>query len=137
MKTKLNPKLLTAAVAGILGIAVYAYTSFTGYLAASATNMLPFVGGGIALVCILALLAAGDKLPSVVYDVVLVAAAVALIVGLAQFVLARTSLAADVYFIPVNYPASEETALNISIVGAIGYLVGIIALIVEGFTAKN
>ncbi len=137
MKTKLNPKLLTAAVAGIIGILVYAYTSYTGYLAASATNMLPFVGGGIALVCILALLAAGNKLPAVVYDVVLLVAAAALIVGFAQFVLARTSLAADVYFIPVNYPAAEETALNISIVGAVGYLVSILALIVEGFTAKN
>lgn len=137
MKTKLNPKLLTAAVAGILGIVVYAYTSYTGYLAASATNMLPFVGGGIALVGILALLLAGDKLPAVVCDVVLMAAAAALIVGFAQFVLARTSLAADVYFIPVNYPAAEETALNISFVGAAGYLVGILALIVEGFTAKH
>lgn len=137
MKTKLNPKLLTAAVAGIVGLVVYAYTSYTGYLAASATNMLPFVGGGIALVGILALLLAGDKLPAVVYDVVLMAAAAALIVAFAQFVLARTSLAADVYFIPVNYPAAEETALNISFVGAAGYLVGIIALIVEGFTAKH
>lgn len=49
----------------------------------------------------------------------------------------RVSLAADVYFIPVNYPASEATALHISIVGAVCYLVGIVTLIVEGFSAKN
>ena len=60
-----------------------------------------------------------------------------LIGSFAVFVLARVSLAADVYFIPVNYPASEATALHISIVGAVCYLVGIVALIVEGFSAKN
>ena len=37
----------------------------------------------------------------------------------------------------VNYPASEATALHISIVGAVCYLVGIVTLIVEGFSAKN
>lgn len=75
--------------------------------------------------------------PAVVNDVLLVAANVCLIGSFAVFVLARVSLAADVYFIPVNYPASEATALHISIVGAVCYLVGIVTLIVEGFSAKN
>ena len=81
--------------------------------------------------------AAQGKLPAVVNDVLLVAANVCLIGSFAVFVLARVSLAADVYFIPVNYPASEATALHISIVGAVCYLVGIVTLIVEGFSAKN
>ena len=134
MKTKLNTKTIVAAVASVIGLAVYGYTSMVGYLAASATSTLPVVA---ELVCLALRQFAGSKLPAVVNDVLLVAANVCLIGSFAVFVLARVSLAADVYFIPVNYPASEATALHISIVGAVCYLVGIVALIVEGFSAKN
>jgi hypothetical protein len=129
MKTKLNTKTIVAAVASVIGLAVYGYTSMVGYLAASATSTV--------LVCLALRQFAGSKLPAVVNDVLLVAANVCLIGSFAVFVLARVSLAADVYFIPVNYPASEATALHISIVGAVCYLVGIVTLIVEGFSAKN
>ena len=132
MKTKLNTKTIVAAVASVIGLAVYGYTSMVGYLAASATSTLPVVLTVAALVCLALRQFAGSKLPAVVNDVLLVAANV-----FAVFVLARVSLAADVYFIPVNYPASEATALHISIVGAVCYLVGIVTLIVEGFSAKN
>ncbi len=137
MKTKLNPKMIVAAAAGVIGLAVYGYTSLTGYLAASATSTLPVALTLAALVCLALRQFAGDKMPAVLSDVLLVAADVCLIGSFAVFVLARVSLAADVYFIPVNYPASEATALHISIVGAVCYLVGIVALIVEGFSAKN
>lgn len=137
MKTKLNPKMIVAAAAGVIGLAVYGYTSLTGYLAASATSTLPVALTLAALVCLALRQFAGDKMPAVLSDVLLVAADVWLIGSFAVFVLARVSLAADVYFIPVNYPASEATALHISIVGAVCYLVGIVALIVEGFSAKN
>lgn len=137
MKTKLNPKMIVAAAAGVIGLAVYGYTSLTGYLAASATSTLPVALTLAALVCLALRQFAGDKMPAILSDVLLVAADVCLIGSFAVFVLARVSLAADVYFIPVNYPASEATALHISIVGAVCYLVGIVALIVEGFSAKN
>lgn len=137
MKTKLNAKLLVAAVTGVAGLAVYGVTSLTGYLAATATNSMPLVLTLIALVCIAARQFAGAKLPAIVSDLLLVGAAVCLIGSFSIFVMARVSLAADVYFIPVNYPAAEATALHISIVGAVCYLVGIIALIAEGFSAKN
>lgn len=137
MKTKLNPKMIVAAAAGVIGLAVYGYTSLTGYLAASATSTLPVALTLAALVCLALRQFAGDKMPAVLSDVLLVATDVCLIGSFAVFVLARVSLAADVYFIPVNYPASEATALHISIVGAVCYLVGIVALIVEGFSAKN
>ena len=132
MKTKLNTKTIVAAVASVIGLAVYGYTSMVGYLAASATSTLPVVLTVAALVCLALRQFAGSKLPAVVNDVLLVAANVCLIGSFAVFV-----LAADVYFIPVNYPASEATALHISIVGAVCYLVGIVTLIVEGFSAKN
>lgn len=137
MKTKLNPKMIVAAAAGVIGLAVYGYTSLTGYLAASATSTLPVALTLAALVCLALRQFAGDKMPAILSDVLLVAADVCLIGSFAVFVLARVSLAADVYFIPVNYPASEATALHISVVGAVCYLVGIVALIVEGFSAKN
>ena len=135
MKTKLNTKTIVAAVASVIGLAVYGYTSMVGYLAASATSTLPVVLTVVALVCLALRQFAGSKLPAVVNDVLLVAANICLIGSFAVFVLARVSLAADVYFIPVNYPASEATALHISIVGAVCYLVGIVTLIVEGFSA--
>ena len=131
MKTKLNTKTIVAAVASVIGLAVYGYTSMVGYLAASATSTLPVVLTVAALVCLALRQFAGSN------DVLLVAANICLIGSFAVFVLARVSLAADVYFIPVNYPASEATALHISIVGAVCYLVGIVTLIVEGFSAKN
>ena len=137
MKTKLNTKTIVAAVASVIGLAVYGYTSMVGYLAASATSTLPVVLTVAALVCLALRQFAGSKLPAAVNDVLLMAANVCLIGSFAVFVLARVSLAADVYFIPVNYPASEATALHISIVGAVCYLVGIVTLIVEGFSAKN
>ena len=104
MKTKLNTKTIVAAVASVIGLAVYGYTSMVGYLAASATSTLPVVLTVAALVCLALRQFAGSKLPAVVNDVLLVAANVCLIGSFAVFVLARVSLAADVYFIPVNYP---------------------------------
>ena len=130
MKTKLNTKTIVAAVASVIGLAVYGYTSMVGYLAASATSTLPVVLTVAALVCLALRQFAGSKLPAVVNDVLLVAANVCLIGSFAVFVLARVSLAAD-----VNYPSSEATAVHISSVAAVCYLVGIVTLIVEGFSA--
>ena len=74
MKTKLNPKMIVAAAAGVIGLAVYGYTSLTGYLAASSTSTLPVVLTVAALVCLALRQFAGSKLPAVVNDVLLVAA---------------------------------------------------------------
>ena len=52
MKTKLNTKTIVAAVASVIGLAVYGYTSMVGYLAASATSTLPVVLTVAALVCV-------------------------------------------------------------------------------------
>lgn len=74
MKTKLNTKTIVAAVASVIGLAVYGYTSMVGYLAASATSTLPVVLTVAALVCLALRQFAGSKLPAVVNDVLLVAA---------------------------------------------------------------
>ena len=137
MKTKLNVKTLVAAAAGLAGLVVYGVTSATGYLAGSATNPLPIVCTIAALLCLAARMFAGEKLPGVVNDLLLVLAALGLIASFTVFTLALVPLAADVYFIPVNYPAAEETALHTSIVGVAAYLVAIVALIVDAFTARD
>ena len=43
----------------------------------------------------------------------------------------RKTLAADVYFIPVNYPQAEADALYLGIVGVAFYIVSIITLVVS------
>ena len=125
-----------ALVTAVIGLVVYLVTSFTGYLAGSATNPAPIVCTVIAIVLMAVLAAAGDKLGGAVLDLAVLAATVLLIASFALFALSRVSLVADVYFIPVNYPAAEETALNISIVGLVSYLVSIVAMIAACFSGK-
>lgn len=128
---------LIAAVAAVVGLVVYLITSTTGYLAGKEMNVLPIVCTVLAVVALIAAVAVGSRLSAVVDDVLLIASEVLLVVSFAFFTLDRVSLAADIYFIPVNYPASEQTALNISLVGVVAYLVAIGLLIVKAFTAKE
>ena len=79
----------------------------------------------------------GSKMTAVMGDILVMAASVLLLVSFYYFVLARVQLAADVYFIPVNYPASEATALHISVAGAVLYLLADIAVIVKAFSKKT
>jgi len=130
-----NKTLIVAAVAAIAGLAVYLYTSLTGYLASAALNTTPVLCTLAAVVLLAVVIAAGSRLAQLVNDVAIAASGALLLVSIYQFVLARVSLAADVYFIPVNYPAAEATALHISIVGAVLYLVAYIALIAAAFTS--
>lgn len=125
-----------ALVTAVIGLVVYLVTSFTGYLAGSATNPAPIVCTVIAIVLAVVLAAAGDKLGRGVLDLAVLATTALLIASFALFALGRVSLVADVYFIPVNYPAAEETALNISIVGLVSYLVSIVAMIAACFSGK-
>lgn len=126
-----------AAVFALVGLVIYLVTSFTGYLAASAVDPLPIVCSVVALAMLIAAYVAKTRLSALVADLLLLAAAALLIVSFVLFTLARVTLAADVYFIPVNYPASEGIALHISLVGIAGYLISILALTVDGFASKE
>ncbi len=137
MNKKGSIRLIVAALCALVGLAVYLVSSFTGYLAASAVDMKPILFSVIALVLLAASFMAGDKLPGLCSDVMLLAAAALIIASFALFTLARVPLAADIYFIPVNYPAAEETAFYLSLVGIIGYLLSILVLILEGFLKKE
>lgn len=127
----LNKTLGFAAVAALGGLIVYLVTSLTGYLASASLNTAPIVCTAAAVV--LLAVAASGKVSGIVNDLLAAVSGVLLLVSIYRFVLARVSLAADVYFIPVNYPAAEANALHISIVGVALYLIAYIALIIAAF----
>lgn len=129
--------VILSALAALIGLVIYVVSSYTGYLATSTADIRPIVFTAIALVLLIALYGMGGRLPNLCYTVILWAAAVLVIASFGCFAMFRVSLAADVYFIPVNYPAAEEIALKISIGGIAGYVVSILMLILEGFFGKE
>lgn len=135
--SKSNLILWGAAAAALVGMIIYIVTSVTGYLATSAMNPLPVICTVAAIIIAAVAAVQEEKIPSVPYDILLVGISVLLLISFYYFILGRVSLAADVYFIPVNYPASEATALHISIVGAVFYLIADIIMIVTTFTKKK
>lgn len=134
---KTNIPEIIALVGAIAGLAVYLVTSTTGYMAGQGVSVAAIALSVVAIVALIVKIVLGSRLGDVLNDVLTVGSEALLIGGFALFVLARVRLAADIYFIPVNYPASEETALNISVIGVACYLIAIIALIVKAFTAKD
>lgn len=134
---KSNLILWIAAIAALIGMIIYIVTSVTGYLADAAMNPMPVICTVIAIIIAIFAAVGEEKVNAVVYDILIVLINVMLLVSFYWFILGRVSLAADVYFIPVNYPASEASALHISIVGAALYLVADIVMIVTAFAKKK
>ncbi len=134
--TKSGWLLFVAILTALVGMILYIITSTTGYLAGSALKPAPILMTVVALILACALVVVTDKLQPLLTDLFVVASTVLLIFSFALFTLGRVSLAADVYFIPVNYPQAEEIALNISVVGVAFYLISIIAMIVVAFCSK-
>jgi hypothetical protein len=128
--------ICAAAATALVGLIFYIITSVNGFLAGTAMNPLPIVFTAVGIILALLLVLAIKKQDSVLADLVMVAASAFLIAGFAFFVLSRVSLAADVYFIPVNYPQSEEFALNLSIIGLALYVTSIVMMIVASFSEK-
>ena len=134
---KKNGVTVAAVLMAAAGMVIYLVTSMTGYLASSAVNPWPIVCTVAAVVMLVVSAGMGSKMTAVMGDILVMAASVLLLVSFYYFVLARVQLAADVYFIPVNYPASEATTLHISVAGAVLYLLADIAVIVTAFSKKT
>ena len=49
----------------------------------------------------------------------------------------RVDLAADVWFIPVNRPATEDVALYCSMAGVALYLISFVTVTVKAFSCKE
>ena len=120
--TKSNIITLAAMCTALVGMLVYVITSVTGYLAASGMNPWPII---CTVVCVALLCTAAflhERFTPLSIDFMIAAGFVMLLVSL--------------YFIPVNYPEAEATALHVSIVGVVFYLIALLALVVEGFRKK-
>lgn len=128
---------IVAMAATLIGLVIYIVNSTTGYMAGQGMSVPLIVLSVVAVIALVLRAAVRDRLSAVLADALLIAPEVMLLVSFAQFVLARVRLAADIYFIPVNYPASEQTSLNVALIGVGCYLVAIIALVIESFTAKD
>lgn len=135
--TKSGWTVCIAALAALAGMIFYIVTSTTGYLATAAVNPLPIICSAAAIALMLLLVFAEEKQTAILADLCVMGSTVLLIVSFALFCLSRVTLAADVYFIPVNYPASEATALHTSIAGAVLYLAAIIVMIVIAFAGDG
>ena len=103
-----------ATVTALVALVIYLVTSLTGFMAGKAMNIWPVVLTVVAIV----LLFAADKMkkPSALKDIVIVLTGFALIGCISFFVMDRVKLAADVWFIPVNRPATEDVALYLSLI---------------------
>lgn len=128
-----NKKTLVILATALIGLVLYLITSLTGYLVDTPFNAIPV----ICTVVGAALIVLSDKVKCcLLKDVLLVAGALALIGALSLFAMDRVRVAADVWFIPVNRPASEDVCLYISLVGAAMYVVSVITAAVKGFAKE-
>ena len=128
-----NKKTLVILAAALIGLVIYLITSLTGYMVDTPFNAIPVictaVGMGLIIAC--------DKAePGLVKDVLLVAGALALIGALSLFAMDRVRVAADVWFIPVNRPASEDVFLSLSLVCVAMSVVSVLAAAVKGFAKE-
>lgn len=96
---------------------------------------IAFTAGALLLLAVIAY--AGQTLPGLLRDICVVAGGLCLIGAISFFVLNRVDPAADIWFIPVNYPAAEKTSLFISCAGIACYCAAFIAALIKAFSDKN
>lgn len=123
-----------ATVTALAALVIYLVTSLTGYLKGSAMNIWPVV---LTVAAIVLLFAADKMKPSALKDVVIVLTGFALIGCISFFAMDRVKLAADVWFIPVNLPEGESTALYSSLAGVALYLISFVTVTVKAFSRKE
>ena len=124
-----------ATVTALAALVIYLVTSLTGFMAGKAMNIWPVVLTVAAIV----LLFAADKMkkPFALKDIVIVLTGFALIGCISFFAMARVDLAADVWFIPVNRPETEDVALYCSLAGVALYLISFVTVTVKAFSHKE
>jgi len=122
-----------ASLLAFVGVIFYIITGTCGFLAGTAVDPWPIVLSLVAVAIGVVLLVFAPKLPHWLIDVLLAALVIAVSASFCLFIYDRLTLFADVWFIPVNYPAAEKTWLGVSLVGIIAQIMSAIALIVAGF----
>lgn len=127
---------LASAVLALVGLIIYIVSSTTGYMEGREMNVLPVVFTLGAIVCLVAAALLADQLGKSLAGALLFVGEVLLVVSLCVFINERVDHFADIVFIPVNYPLSEKTTLDVSIVGFVFYLLAIVGSIVSAFAEK-
>ena len=136
-KTQKQSKLAWFAVcAAAVGLILYLISGLI-FPSKSILGWQVFAAGCCALLLLAVVAYAGDTLPKLLRDVCIVGGGLALIVTISFFVLHRVDPAADIWFIPVNYPAAEATSLYISCAGICALFLAFVAVVVKAFTAKD
>ncbi len=127
--------LLASSILLIPGFIIFMINSTTGYLYGSKLSVLVVCLSIIGIIGGIALSAFGDKLGKFAgIGYVLIAACAAIsIAGIAWSV---EGVAADIFFIPVNYPASEDTTWALAITSIAFYAVAFIAATIACFGGK-
>lgn len=137
MKQSINKSKVLATGFALVGLIVYLITSYTGYLASSPANIWPILMTVIAIGLLLVTSVDAFKWEKGVKGIISYLTMDCLLIAFYFFVQARVSLAADVYFIPVNYPHTEAIAIQYSFVGIGLYVLAILTLIIEAFRGKS
>ncbi len=127
---------LASALVALIAMIIYIVSSTTGFLAGSVVNSTPIILTVFAIAILVASALLSDKIDGRITGAMLFVAVVLNSVSVCLFVVSRIQIIADVWFIPVNYPETEGTALSISLAGIIFYLISIAATCVAGFAKK-
>lgn len=120
--------LVASFILGWVAFIIYCVNATTGYLAGRSVGTAIVLLTLLALVCEGALIVIGDRFKPY-RDLLFIAAGAFLIISICIYIYERVEMAADVWFIPVNYPESEETTLMMGIVGVAFYALTLLTLI--------
>ena len=136
-KTKKRSLLAWIAVFSlIVGMILYVVSALI-FPSKSILSWEVFVSGVVGCLLLAAVALKGDTLPGLLRDVCIVGGGLCVIVAISFFVLHRLEPGADIWFIPVNYPAQEEASLYVSCAGIACMFVGFIATVMKAFSAKD
>ena len=127
---------LASAVLSLVAMIFYIVTGATGFLAGNVVNPAPIILTILGIAALVAAALLSEELDKRIIGGILFAAVILLAISLCVFVTERVQLFADVYFIPVNYPAAEGSALTVSIVGMVFYIVSLVGTVVAGFAEQ-
>ena len=136
-KTKKQSKLAWLAVCALAaGLILYLVSS----LIFPSKSVLGWqvIAAGLAGCPLLAVVAyAGETVPKLLRDICIVCGGLCVIAAISFFVLNRLEPGADIWFIPVNYPAAEATSLYVSCAGIACMCVAFVATVIKAFSAKD
>lgn len=127
--------LLAASIILIPGFIIFMINSTTGYLYGSKLSALVVCLSLLGIIGGILLAIFGDKLGKFAGVGYLLVAACAAI-SIAGIVWSVEAVAADIFFIPVNYPASEDTTWALAITSIVFYAIAFVAATTACFGGK-